>query len=1067
MTLPVSAPKNDFFDGMAVTVQDLDLEQQYNTAIQSSIIDSHVGSGVLPSALVPHMLFNSSLINNLLDGVVLQSQAQPSDPNNGDQLSVTLSNSKAAGNRSIKVLIIGLDFENSLQYDALTFHTNETQITQKHYTFIVAVVFNDLFGLASQSLNLGGTVIIQEVSPLTLSRDVIMASQTIQPNLFFRDFFVSSGGTILNLLSSALPNYNVNNLNIQIGYSNLRSIVEDDVSSQIGQKFLATTNNIQKVTLLLAIYNDITPTDLVWDGDMLISIYPLQSTVSSPSDIVPGIAIAFDPSNIPVAQLSFTYGSLQANGMVLNATPQPVSFIFSNTTAGSGNSIIPGNYYAVTIKRAGSADTCQIQVATGMNTSTTSWETLFNGSVWTDVPDESIWYEIWSDAAKVSDGQGYDAGQGFIVPKNQINTVTGLEQDYSLGQLQFLRNDVYYALAQATTQQLALVENPKTGNNVYSEQQIVPTISLLNAPGLANLSNVSEPFVVGTITDQNVKTYSLANSIYAASFHEYGIVGNQIVLKVITDQTDGYRYDTSIIDFASALVNGSLNGALFCPGTTNPSTTNPDGYYRVAKAEYLTMLYGDVDGNGIVDDNDLLLAEQLLGYNLNTVPTYDQYISLTTYFINDTGVHWQVVNPVGNIVIASGTDGVLTTNPINGIQTNLHSASASFATIVGIANYIIVLSNSNASLGNNGTFTIFSLVDTHDITVQKQYYTSDVLLQVFRANVSGNMVVNTGDITAITNYIELVEPFPATSAPGNLVGTPFNAIRLTLEEYVDRHDDYPSTGTNRSTTIHPLPDIYLDGYISYEGQDLEFVPLAFSCQQQLVWYETSVVSNSNPRMVETAFNYQTGYIDYTDIVPGAVVSETFPLAPSFDPGRNDIFIPNNLIIGVGGQIIKSDGYVYPIDFEIANFLIEIPSINFNGEQTVNIFNDLVANYSNTGHTRIGYEALRFSDNSFVGMSALSANQVRFGVAVQSLSPQLNGQDPQGIVGIIVDNRIGVSLDFASGLLKLNMNNTYVDPVLQTLNTKIQITIYLKQAGFNNPDVVFMPASTSLNWLGLG
>jgi len=1060
--LPISAPKNAFFDGENVDDVALTLEQNYNTTIQSSIINNHFGSGVLPSNLVPHILFNSSSINSLLDGVVLFPQTQPSDPNNGVQLSVSLSDSAAAGNRSVKVLIIGLDFENNLQYDALTFHVNETQITSKHYTFLVAILFNDLFGIASQSFNLGGTVIIQETASLTLSRDVIMASQNVQPNLFFRDFFVSSGGTIANLLSTSLPNYNINNLNIQVGYSNLRSIVENDVSSQIGEKFLATTNNIQKITLLLSVFNDITPSDLVWDGDILVSVYALQSTVSCPVDIVPNLAIDFDPSNIPLAQLSIDFGTLQANGTVLNGTPQPVDFIFSNTAIGSGNLIKPGSHYAVTLKRAGSADTCQIQVATGVNTSSTQRETLFNGSVWTDVPEESIWFEIWTDGAKVSDGQGYDAGAGFIVPKNQINPTTGLEQDYSLGQIPFLRNDVYFALAQATTQQLAIVENPKTGDNIFSEQQIVPSISLLNAAGLSNLSTVSEPLVIGTITDQNVKTYSLSTATYSAEFHEYGFIRNQVVIKVITDQTDGYRYDTNIIELVSALINGSLNGAKFVPNISSPTI-----FYRIAKAEYLTMLYGDVDGNGVVDDNDLLLAEQLEGYNLNVVPTYDQYINLTTFFLNDSGVTWQIINPIGMVVIASGTDGVLTTDPIDGARTNLHSVSASFSSIMNISNYVITISNSTAGIGNNGTFTIFSLVDNHDITVQKQYYTSDVLLQVFRANVSGNMIVNNTDIEAITDYIELVAPFPATSPPNNLVGTPFNAIRLTLEEYVDRTDDYPSTATNRSTTVHPLPDIFLDGYGGFAGQDLEFAPLSFDAVQQLVWSETSVVSNANPRLVEASFNYQTGYVLNSPNNPGAVESETFPLAPAFDPGRNDIFIPNNLIMNFGGQIVNPDGYAYPIDFEMATFLIEIPAVNFNGEQSVNIFNDLVANFSGTGYTRIGYPALRFSDDSFVSMNGLVDNQVRFAVSLQSLSPQLSGIDPNGVVGIIVDSREGVSLDYTTGLLTLAFNNNYVDPVLQTLNTKVQVGIYLKKSGWANTSSTYINAQTSVNWLGLG
>ena len=43
-----------------------------------------------------------------------------------------------------------------------------------------------------------------------------------------------------------------------------------------------------------------------------------------------------------------------------------------------------------------------------------------------------------------------------------------------------------------------------------------------------------------------------------------------------------------------------------------------------------------------------------------------------------------------------------------------------------------------------------------------------------------------------------MQPIPATTSPANKIGTSFNVIRITLEEYIDRNDDYPSNATNRA-----------------------------------------------------------------------------------------------------------------------------------------------------------------------------------------------------------------------------------------------------------------------------
>jgi hypothetical protein len=1042
MRIPVSAPQNIWFDTQNVDNTNLTLEQTHDNTIQSGIIDSHFGSGVLPDSLIQRVLFNSESANGLLDGKPINIQSQPSDSNNGNQLQIELCESKASGNRTVKVLIIGLDFQNNLQYDRFTFDRNEKQLSSKHYRSILTLLFNDFIGAPSQSLNLGGIITIKEANPLTLSRDCVMISQDIEPNLFFRDFFVTTGSTLAGTLAAALPSYNIDNLNINIAPLSYASIVENDVSSQVAQKFLVSTNNIQKITLLLSVINDTTPSNLVWTGDLLISLYPLQSTVSCPTDITPQAPIDFDPSNIPLAQLSVNYSTLLASGIQLNTVSQPVDFIFSNTPVGSGLVIQPGNYYAITVKRAGSADTCQIQLALGSNSTSDTWETLFNGSVWVDVPEQSLWFQVWTDAAKVSDGQAYDAGNGAFVPKTQINSTTGLTEDYVLNDIQFVRNDLYYALFQAITQDSNQVQSERTGEPVFTEQQLVPSISLLNAASLANIQNVSEPLILGTISDQNIKTYNAFSSTLTAAFHEYGMIGNQLVMKVITDSTDGYRYDQNIIELVSLLVTGALNGAKIIPNTANPSF-----YYKISKAELISMMYGDVNGDGVVDGNDLLAAQPLLGANLNVIPSYSQYIQQTELFVADGYLHWQVLDPNLN-VLASGSDGILVPNPSNGAQANFGSASANFNSIINLGANSLSIMNSVTSPGNNGSFAIINLIDNNDITIQKQYYTSDTILQIMRSDINGDLIFNATDLNYITNYINGVQPLPATTAPANKIGTSFNVIRLTLEKYIDRNDDYPSNGTNRGTTLHPLPDVFLDGYTFFANQNVQINPLPFSVMQQLVWDSSSVVVNSNPRLVQASFNYQTGYVNPKCYAPG-VTSQVFPQAQPFDPGRNDFFISNNLIVNNGGQFLRPDGYFMKMDFEISTILIEIPDVSFDTEHSINLLTDFIADVSGTGYTNLGYRAMKFADCTPVGLNALNLNQIRFGASVQSFSPMLDGIDPQCISGIIVDGKIGVSINYSTGLLTLNFTNLYQDPVKQTLNTKVEITVYLKKAGWNN------------------
>ena len=68
-------------------------------------------------------------------------------------------------------------------------------------------------------------------------------------------------------------------------------------------------------------------------------------------------------------------------------------------------------------------------------------------------------------------------------------------------------------------------------------------------------------------------------------------------------------------------------------------------------------------------------------------------------------------------------------------------------------------------------------------------------------------------------------------------------------------------------------------------------------------------------------------------------------------------------------------------------------------------------------------------------------------------------------GPIVDGRMGIYLDHDTGLLYLNFANLFDDFTLQTLSTKLNITVYLKKAGWNNQPL-FVSASKTQNILEL-
>lgn len=1078
---PVSAPQNIWNDAQQVDNTDMALEQQFNNTIETGIINNHIGTGILPEVLVPNILFDSSLTTGYLDGVAVSVQQQPSDNNFGNQLSVALTGSAAGGRRDVKVGVVGLDFQGNLQYETFVFKANETQTSQKHFTKILVLLFNDFVGDPSLSFNLGGRIVISEASPMTLSRSPIMVAQDVEPNLFFRDFFVDGPASLQALLAAAMPFYNVDSLNISVAPLDNLALLNGDVTTQIGQKFQATTNNIQKVSLLLSVRNTNNNTDLQWNGDLIVSIYPLQSTIDCPTDIVPGLPIDFAPANVPVAQISFNYATLQAAGVVLDSVPQPVDFIFSNSPIAAGNVLIPGNYYAVTVKRSGAANKCDILVAIGSNRTTNSQITTFTGTLWVDIPEQDLWFRVWTDAAKVSDGQGYESGHGMILPKTTQDPTTLATIDNSLQNIQFVGNDVFRAVVSAVTEETTPIPDQRTGNPILTRQEYVPQIRLLNTIDITNLEATAEPLIIGAVSDKNVKFFDSLSSLINSHLYSATMVKDQLLIRIVDDPTDTKRFDTSVTSLQTNLLNGDFFGAKIFPNANNPSV-----YYRLADAKLCSMIVGDVNGDGIVDSKDLDLLNTYLGYDMNVgLPLHTSitsdgyhtsytngYITYTQPFTNLFGIHFQLVRPSDGYVLADGYDGVLVANPNDPRLAQFTSAAVAFNTVIGLDTYKLVVFSTANGESDYGAFDITALDTVSDVlTIRKIFLTGDVFAEMLRADIDGDFHITLSDGYLLQSYIDRVVltnapkmtyPGPSTN-PYTKIGTTFNVLRFRLEKFVDRTDDYSSVTLNRNSVVHPIPDIFeADGY--FASHNFYTNPAAISFNKQLSWDESLIVSNSNSKLVPSVFTTLNGFNVNNCNLQG-ITCNVYGSSPDFDPGRVDFFVPDNIIIGRGGEIQRPDGNFYKVDFEVGTIVLEIPDGMFGSERTINILDDFISDYTGTGVTRLGFPAMRFADCSTVKSTALTNDQLRFSVSVQSFSPNTNGLSTDGYSGVIVDGKMGVSIDYATGLLTLNFTNLYQDAVLQTLSTKVQVHVFLKKGGFNNQPL-FVDSTKVQNMLKL-
>lgn len=967
---PVSVSFNKWSDGQRVDRDDMVTEQSRNIQIDAGIIQNHFGSGVLPDSIDQKILFDSDdltqaqsalLVSGDFDGTGLDPKTQPTDSNLGEQLEVELTGAYVGGRFSVKVLVIGLDFQGQPQYDRFEFYKNEKQLSKKHYTRILSIFFNDFKGNNNCSRALGGRITVKEVQSYQLSRDAISVAQDLEPNLFFRDFKISgiiSGSNPTVSLYETLqdgmgPEYSVDALNIQTTVKQNRYLEAGDVTTKIGQKFKAKTNNIQKVTLLLGVNRDdsaVVANRYDWSGDIVVSIYPLQTTVSCPGSLVPELSIDFDPVPEPIVQLSLNQTDLREMGYVLTDILQPVDFVFSDTKISStiNTKLVKDKYYAITINRSGAANTGDLFTAVGNNVLEDSRLTLYNSS-WVDVPEEDLWFRIYSDAAKVADGQAYDAGNGIQIDKVAINTF-GATVDYALDGQSFAdtgEGTTNIAIVQAVNESFQEEQDERTGNPIYSRQKMVPSFSFVTNSTLDTIRNTQDPLIIGAAQDINPKRNPT-------------ITGTSLVPGLA--KGDVFR----ILNPDADLLSNNLLGSNLIPNTDNAAKE-----YKITNVKLCQDGYGDINGDGTIDNDDIIMVTALVGESL--------------YF--------------------------------QSTQTKI----------------------------SNGEIDV---------------------LHLLRADVDGDGYVTSSDVNLITDFVSRdINSFP--------VGTYFTHLELGVQQAIGRYDGYHNCdgyyirvdGTSQNIvpwTSFTSKELEYFGFIQtpdIDGSDSDFIsvpyqPLDFEIKPLPFWQDYLLLFSSSARFVPAAFGFSESLsVEECENVNEAVCVDRNNRNPEFEPGRNDIMIPDNLVIR-HGQILNPNGTHYKVDLEINHIILKLPEIPLQ-ENVIDVFHKLIADSGN-GMTSGGFPAMRFSDCSTVKTDALAKGQVKFGVAVQAFNPNLDGYSVNDGYGIIVDDVIGIYMDHSTGLLTLTIKDLSVDPIYLTLVTKIEITVYLKKAGWVNNTLIVEP-----------
>lgn len=980
------APRVNFFDGQKLSESDLDQEQIHLRGLTSGHVSSAHGSGILKdSPLESFGLFKLSnpglygenpskyaISSGQFDGRPIYLDRQPSNSEFGKRLIFKLENAKIKTNYPVKIIILGskynpLDNRGEIVTEYLEFLESSEKISENYYKHIYAIYFNNLSGGTGLSEYSGVTtsynylndqsieLTIFESDAIKIFPKSLSVLQNESPNFYLNNFSsYSTDVTLLEAFGEALDEtFSTSEIYYETSPAEVLSFTAGGSSSvAFGQKFLAKTKGLQKISLLLGIDTAISDT---FSGNLVISIHKLTTAANCITDAVPDNLINFDPESISIVESSYSYEDFLAMGIKLSSTPSIVSFDFSSTLLGNINldpSLDIDSYYCFILKRVGDTSTGTVNLFQGYDkayrkgqngqnltiqeeyesktTIFTEFDPINNKFV--DDSDRSLWFELHSSSIEISSGKAIaEDGVPFEIPEfieyignNLIPfTLKNIElQDTSGG-----KNYIILDRSEKFTTPIA---HPRTGNYTFTRILDSYEISILSESSLNSILDLN-PNILGYVIDRNDRSPSDISGTYS-------YIGQITPDKIY------------FINPPSYLMNKAILNRIFIPDTSCGCSAQ----YKIDSLNCSIQKTADLTNDGKITYQDLDGVIGLAGNALTSSVTQNLIlngtINLVDFYKSD----------VDNDGIIDGSDISLIEDAIDGYVN--FSVPEEFTVLeLSLAN--IDSSNNNPLIFEDSAATGSTITSSNQIIFT---ITSDSLARIIRAG--DRITIPETEVDAGTYLISSI-------SYSSLVAT---AVVTHLDESVVTFTG--SVGFN--------PSVYSGTEVNTFADNKLLVNLPFNPGG---WTITSSGNLFSDRLLSTIdlrrFTEQSVLEVKTDECI-CTESSCFQESDIYPVIKNQKVIPNDLYIP-NGDILSAPGIPHHGDFEYVNVILPLPPGSIE-DCSIDIYNTFIKSSNGTCLTEAGYPAMKYSDGTLVGcndsgsQTDLSLGRVKIAKAISSL-----------------------------------------------------------------------------------
>lgn len=961
-------PRVNFFDGQKLSEADLDQEQIHLRGLTSNHIASAHGSGLIKeNPLENRILFTLSnpgyyaeniskfvISAGTFDGKPIYLDRQPSNSEYGNRLIFELKNVIVKNNYPVKIIILGtkynpLDSRGEIITEYLDFEDSFKKVTSNYYKKIYAIYFNNLSGglgnsfynnsvksydyFSSQEIDL----IVSESDTIEIFPKSLSISQVESPNYYLNDFITYSEDTsLLDIFSEALDEtFATNEIYYETNPAEVLLFSSGESSAvSYGQKFLAKTNGIQKISLLMGLDTSISSE---FSGNLVISVHRLTTSANCITDVIPDNLINFDPEVMPLVEASYAYSDLLSMGIKLGEVPTIVNFDFSSTLIANPNldpSLDIDSYYCFIIKRVGDTSTGSIRIYQGYDKSykkkqngqplTIQEEYALKNTIFTefdivnnkyiDDSDKSLWFEVHASTIEVTSGAAFsEDGIQFEIP-SYIEYIGNNLIPFTLTDIELknINGEKNYIILDRSEKFTTPIAHPRTGNYTFTRISDSYSITILSQTELNSILDLN-PNILGYVVDNNDRSPTDISGTFS-------YVGQITPDKIY------------FINPSNNLLTKAILNRIFIPDTT----CNCGSQYKISSISCSIKKVADLNSDGKITYQDLDSALNLAGNALTSSVTQNLLlngkISLVDFYKAD-------VNNDGSI---DGSDISIIEDAIDGyinfsIPEEFTLLEVGLSNIDPLNDYPLIFEDA----ANTGICATSSNSFSFNVT-------SESLSRIIR---SGDKIVVPNTEVDAGEYLILDISFSGLSA---------SATATTLAG--DIVSFIGSSGFNFA--------IYSGTEVNTLANNNLLVNIPVELKEWTITSSGNSFSNNLLNVIDLRRFIEQSIleVDSTDCI--CTTNSCFDSLEQSPVIKNQKVLPNDLYIP-NGDILSAPGIPHHGDFEYVNVILPLPPGSIN-DCSINIYESFIKSYNGTCDTAAGYPAMKYSDGTLVGCNDLGS-----------------------------------------------------------------------------------------------